>query len=59
LLKKKLKFILDEQLDKTNESLDAAAVPMPAFGNIQNVLAKELQEPSEEERMTFFLHFFY
>ena len=42
-------FEIDEQLDKTNESLEAAAVPMPAFGNIQKALEKELDEPSEEE----------
>ena len=41
-------------MDKTNESLDAAAVPMPSFGNIQNALAKELDEPSEEESKFFF-----
>ena len=40
---------LDEQLDKTNQSLEEASVPMPAFGDIKNTLAKELDEPSEEE----------
>jgi hypothetical protein len=44
---------IDEQLDKTNESLEAAAVPMPAFGNIQKALEKELDEPSEEESNSF------
>lgn len=42
-------ILVDEQLDKTNESLEAAAVPMPAFGNIQKALEKELDEPSDEE----------
>ena len=41
---------IDEQLDKTNEDLEAAAVPMPAFGNIQIALAKEMdEEPTEQE----------
>ena len=39
----------DEQLDATNESLEAAAVPMPSFANVKTALAKELDEPTEEE----------
>jgi hypothetical protein len=40
---------IDEQLDKTNQSLEEASVPMPAFGDIKNALAKEVGEPSEAE----------
>lgn len=42
-------YYLDEQLDKTNQSLEEASVPMPAFGDIKTVLAKEVGEPTEEE----------
>ncbi len=47
-------MVLDEQLDKTNEDLEAAAVPMPAFGNIQSALAKELDDGPSEEESNFF-----
>ena len=40
---------LDEQLDKTNQSLEEASVPMPAFGDVKNALAKEVGEPTESE----------
>ncbi|KAI8924263.1 hypothetical protein BC831DRAFT_501250 [Entophlyctis helioformis] len=43
----KLEFT-DEQLDATVQGLEDAAVPMPAFGNIQNALAAELNEEPEE-----------
>lgn len=39
-------------MDKTNQSLEEASVPMPAFGNLKNTLAKELDEPTEEESNT-------
>jgi hypothetical protein len=40
----------DEVLDATTQGLADAGVSMPSFGNIQNELAKELNEETEEER---------
>lgn len=50
----KLQFT-DEQLQKTNQSLQEAGVQLPAFGDIGNALAKELKETEEEsEYMDYF-----
>lgn len=44
----KLQFA-DNVLDSTAQGLEESGVAMPAFGGIQDALAKEMDEPSEEE----------
>jgi hypothetical protein len=39
----------DEQLDATKQSLEESGATMPQFGNIENALAAEMKEPTEEE----------
>ncbi|KAI9140363.1 hypothetical protein BKA69DRAFT_1080627 [Paraphysoderma sedebokerense] len=50
-----LKFT-DEELEATQKGLDAAGVSMPAFGNVDKALEKELepQMSDEEKRKMFF-----
>ncbi|KAJ3092687.1 hypothetical protein HK102_004149 [Quaeritorhiza haematococci] len=44
-----------EQLDRTQQSLEEAGVPMPQFSDVGNALEKELKEPTEEEKRAKYL----
>ncbi|KAJ3333331.1 hypothetical protein HDU76_009303 [Blyttiomyces sp. JEL0837] len=50
----KLEFT-DEQLDKTQQSLEESGVAMPVFSNIETALAAEMKEPTPEEKRQAYL----
>jgi hypothetical protein len=48
----KLQFT-SQTIQETQQDLDDAGISLPAFGNIESALQKELKEPTEEESTLF------